>query len=87
MPAGSVLLLDAKGLGRGHFYVNGHDLGRYWPLVPGASRHYYVPLELIKKGTTNMLAVFDELGAPRLATVTFVYSQLELPTQGTQCPP
>jgi hypothetical protein len=87
MPAGSVLLLDAKGLGRGHFYINGHDLGRYWPLVPGASRHYYVPLELIEEGSANnTLTVFDELGAPQLATVTLVFSQLELPARGAQCP-
>jgi hypothetical protein len=86
MPAGSVLLLDAKGLGRGHFFINGHDLGRYWPLVPGASRHYYVPLELIQEGSANTLTVFDELGAPQLATVTFVFSQLEVPAPGMECP-
>jgi hypothetical protein len=28
----STLLLDAGGLTRGHYYVNGHDLGRYWTI-------------------------------------------------------
>jgi hypothetical protein len=30
----TVYVFDANGLGRGHIYVNGFDIGMYWPLVP-----------------------------------------------------
>ena len=83
MPSDSVLLLDAKGLSRGHFYVNGHDLGRFWPLVNGSTRHYYVPLDVLLDSTPNVLTVFDELGAQDISTVRFVYARLELPLNET----
>jgi hypothetical protein len=33
VPADAVLLLEVTGLSRGHFWVNGHDLGRIWPAI------------------------------------------------------
>ena len=33
------LLVDLRGFGRGHFYINGHDGGRYW-LVQGKGSQY-----------------------------------------------
>ena len=51
------LLLDAQGLSRGHFYVNGHDLGRYYMIHSCANaslcplqfsqRFYYIPREVL----------------------------------------
>jgi hypothetical protein len=32
-PGSSALVLDVGGLGRGHAYVNGFDIGRYWTIL------------------------------------------------------
>ena len=81
-----MLLLDAVGLGRGHFYVNGQDLGIYWPQEGiSGTRRYYIPLELLRNDkANNTLVVFEELGA-RVQTLQLVYSQMEQPAPGTPC--
>jgi hypothetical protein len=83
-----VLLLDALGLTRGHFYVNGHDLGRFYTIADNhgelSQRYYYIPEDvLVAPGQVNELVLIDELGAtaaPRLVT-----SRLELPTDSSGC--
>jgi hypothetical protein len=83
----ATLLLDAAGLTRGHLYVNGHDLGRYWT-IGALERYYYVPLDtLAPAGQPNVLVVFDELGADpaAVARVTLVVGTLVLPEAGSSC--
>ena len=87
-PPSLSLLFDAGGLSRGHFYVNGHDLGRYF-LFPGQdnTRYYYVPMDTLNPpGHPNTIVVIDELGAPSLATVNLVLSSLAVPDPGMACP-
>jgi hypothetical protein len=92
VPADAALLLEATGLSRGHFWVNGHDLGRIWPSIgadgadQGTSQHYYIPQDTLVAGE-NTFVVFDELGAPLLEHVRLVIAELEMPLDGKQCPP
>ena len=69
--AGSVVVLDASGLGRGHAFINGFDIGMYWPVVPVAKggtttsqRYYHIPPDCLRTGA-NTLLVLEEAGAPR----------------------
>jgi hypothetical protein len=92
VPVGAALLLEATGLSRGHFWVNGHDLGRIWPAIGadgvdmGTSQHYYIPQDTLVAGE-NTFVVFDELGAPLLDHVRLVVAALEMPLGGGRCPP
>jgi hypothetical protein len=94
-PAGvelaSVLNLDAVGLSRGTFWVNGHNLGRYWskscgaacphpPCPSGAApvpcqRYYSIPFDYLKE-EKNVLTVLDEMGATDLAKTGFAVSSI-----------
>ena len=73
------LLLDPAGMGRGHCYLNGVDLGRYYPAAPGAATSglggmLYLPPSLLED--TNVLVLGEELGARRPAAVRVVLSTL-----------
>ena len=73
------LLLDPSGMGRGHCYLNGVDLGRYYPAAPGAATSglggmLYLPPSLLED--TNVLVLGEELGARRPAAVRVVLSTL-----------
>eukprot|EP01046_Picozoa_sp_COSAG06_P002329 COSAG06_NODE_82_length_25183_cov_133.214240_7_plen_155_part_00 len=60
-----VLKLDALGLSRGHFYVNGHDLGRYYTIGIGAdpesssemTQRYYCESEPVSVCTASFLLI------------------------------
>jgi len=73
LAAGEVLLFDATGLGRGHFYLNGKDMGRYWLLDMNdgsgkPTQHLYsIPLDWLQE--SNLLTLGEVLGAtnPSLA--------------------
>ena len=76
------VLLDLYGMSRGHFSVNGHDLGKYW-LINGPSgrptqRYYHVPVSVLRFGTgaTNTLVLGDELGAPNASAPRIVFSSM-----------
>jgi len=68
LPSNSVLLLDAIGLGRGHAFFNGFDLGRYWTLVMNdgsgkpTQRLYLIPQDVIVVGK-NVLTLIEVSGA------------------------
>lgn len=49
--------LDPTGWGKGVLYVNGFNLGRYWPLV-GPQITVYVPKDLLKTGK-NTIAMLE----------------------------
>ncbi len=50
--------LDMRGWGKGHVWINGHNLGRYWDIGP--QQTIYVPAPWLKKGK-NSIVVFEEL--------------------------
>lgn len=53
--------LDAKSLGKGAIWVNGHPLGRFWNIGP--QRTLYLPGVWLHKGQ-NEVVVFDLYGKP-----------------------
>jgi len=68
LAANEGLLLDANGLGRGHAYFNGLDLGRYWTILMNdgsgnpTQRYYHIPSDLVVVGT-NVLTLSEIEGA------------------------
>lgn len=78
--AGHTLLLNLDGMGRGHIYLNGMDLGRYWLIEVNGVRvqqYYFIPPDLIQD--TNMLTLVEELGAPDPSKVALVESTMVVP--------
>ena len=74
------VLIDMKGAGRGHVYVNGLDLGRYWLVEVGGAtvqRYYAVPMDWLQ--ADNTLTILEEGGATDLSTVAIGYSSVEIP--------
>ena len=74
------LFLDIT-TGRGHFWLNDHDLGRYWNITRGETptytqRYYFLPNEyLYTNGHLNELRLFNSLGGDHSPT-QLVLSQL-----------
>lgn len=50
------IYLDTIGWGKGVAFVNGFNVGRYWPLV-GPQRTLYVPRELLHYGVNDVTLV------------------------------
>lgn len=46
--------LDTTGWGKGAAFVNGHNLGRYWPLV-GPQMTLYVPAPYLRTGENELI--------------------------------
>lgn len=46
--------LNTDGWGKGVAYVNGHNLGRYWPIV-GPQMTLYVPAEFLIDGKNSLV--------------------------------
>ena len=79
--AGNSLLLDLTGMGRGHIYLNGMDLGRYWLVeVSGVpvQRYYFIPPDFIQD--KNLLTLVEELGAPDPSRPALVECGLMVPS-------
>ena len=78
-----VLLLDigASGMNRGHFYLNGEDLGRYWSIdVPAGvpvQRYYFLPPDLIQE--SNLLVLVDEVGGCDTSSLAIVHTYMVVP--------
>jgi len=74
---GEVLLLKiTQGVGRGHFYLNGHDLGRYYSILmnDGSGREtqsmYVIPRQWMNLyGLDNVLTLGEVLGASDLPSI------------------
>ena len=80
------VLLDPAGMSRGHFYLNGADLGRYYPAAPGAATAglggmLYLPPSLLEH--TNVLVLGEVLGAVQPTAVRIVLSTLAPPAPKT----
>jgi len=81
LPAGAAVSLNATGLARGHFFVNGRDAGRYWNIARNDGRGrtqtlFHIPADWLNAGQENTIAVIDTLGAPSPADVTLTVSTL-----------
>jgi len=67
------LFLDIP-TGRGHIWLNGHDLGMYWNITRGdttdySQRYYLLPFDyLYVNGTLNELLLFNTLGGGHSST-------------------
>lgn len=61
--------LDPTGWGKGVAFINGFNLGRYWPLV-GPQITLYVPNQLLKTGL-NTIALLELQMAPESGVVSF----------------
>ncbi|XP_055849556.1 beta-galactosidase [Episyrphus balteatus] len=61
--------IDPRGWSKGIVFVNGENLGRYWPTV-GPQITLYVPKEVLKTGT-NHIVMIEYLNAPESGEVTF----------------
>lgn len=61
--------MDPTGWGKGVVYINGFNLGRYWPLV-GPQITIYVPKEILRVGT-NKITMLELQMAPESGQVTF----------------
>jgi beta-galactosidase len=53
--------LDTRGWGKGHVWVNGHHLGRYWKIGP--QQTLFVPAPWLRRGS-NEVVVLDAEGGP-----------------------
>ena len=74
------LLLDLAGMGRGHIYLNGMDLGRYWLTKVDdvvVQRYYFIPPDILQG--SNLLTLIEELGAPNPGQVALVTSTMVVP--------
>ncbi|XP_059620871.1 beta-galactosidase-like [Phlebotomus argentipes] len=62
--------LDTSGWGKGVAFVNGHNLGRYWPLA-GPQITLYVPKEFLLEGQ-NSLVLLEYQHSPEERSVALV---------------
>ena len=61
---------DAEGWGKGFIFVNGFNVGRYWPLV-GPQITMYIPKDLLKHGR-NVIEVVELQKFPTNLRLSFV---------------
>ena len=74
------VLLDLTGMGRGHAFVNGHDIGHYWLIEGGDSGYptqslYHVPQDWLVDGD-NSLTLIEELGGDPTAVQVLISQML-----------
>lgn len=60
---------DTTGWGKGVLFVNGFNLGRYWPLV-GPQITMYIPAALLKPGV-NTFVILEQQKVPSDYTINF----------------
>jgi hypothetical protein len=78
------LNLNALGLSRGRFFVNGFDLGRYWSKLCGSTyacqQYYSIPGDLLNEGpNANVLTILDLEGVADISLVDMQLSVLSPP--------
>ena len=75
---GYTLLLDLQGMGRGYFFLNGFNMGRYWLNVVGGEyvqRYYFLPQSMLKE-KMNLLTLLEDVGANSPERVQLVQSTM-----------
>ena len=75
------VLIDMSGFTRGHAFINGHDIGRYW-LIEGddgkpTQSLYHIPPDWLVAGGVNTLTVLEEVGSADPSRVRLYVSQLQ----------
>jgi len=81
-PAEKALFFDIT-RGRGHLWLNGIDLGRYWNITRGDSddysqRYYFLPQDyLYSDGKRNQLVLFDAFGNNHKESTRLLFSWVE----------
>lgn len=60
---------NCTGWGKGFVFINGFNLGRYWPLA-GPQITMYIPRDLLKVGQNSFVVIEQQL-APLNVEVTF----------------
>ena len=76
------VLIDLTGFMRGHCYINGHDIGRYWliPTSDGLPTQllYHIPPDWLNwgEGAINTVTVLEELGSVDPSLVRVYVSQM-----------
>ena len=60
---------DCTGWGKGFIFINGFNLGRYWPLV-GPQITMYIPKDLLKTGH-NVIMIVELQNAPTNGEMKF----------------
>ena len=75
------VLIDMTGFTRGHAFINGHDIGRYW-LIEGDDKHptqslYHIPPDWLVQDGMNTLTVLEEVGSVDPSRVRLFVSQLQ----------
>lgn len=77
------VMLNASSLGRGHVYINGQDIGRYWNLAPSAGalptqQLYQIPQDWFNyfDDKKNLITIFEEIGATSIAQVGIYLAHL-----------
>ena len=76
------VLIDMSGFTRGHAFINGHDIGRYW-LIAGRDGQptqslYHIPQDwLSSNNQTNTLTIIEEVGMVDATKVGLYVSQLQ----------
>ena len=69
--------------GRGHLWLNSHDLGRFWNITRGdtdkySQQFYFLPPDLLEAdGSVNKIVFFDALGSDLRTSTTLILSHLE----------
>jgi beta-galactosidase len=64
--------LDTTTWGKGHVWINGHHLGRFWRIGP--QQTLYVPASWLKKGKNEVMVL--EVDTPRRTTLRGLKSQI-----------
>jgi hypothetical protein len=83
LPPAAACLLNLTGMGRGHAFVNGHDIGRFWLLPRNdgsglpSQRFYHVPPDwLAEPSALNELVLFEDEGARDVSLVGVAVSRM-----------
>jgi hypothetical protein len=88
MKSNDVILLQFASEGftensRGHFYLNGFDLGRYYGVSVNSKKvqsNYFIPNDLIQD-KDNLFVYIDEAGSTHPSLISFVSTHMEVPKQ------
>jgi beta-galactosidase len=68
---GAFTYFDGSNLGKGQFFLNGYNVGRYWPSA-GPEISIYVPGVFFKNNTLNQIALINFESAAPSKTLNFV---------------
>jgi len=82
VPKGAALLLSGIGLNRGHYYINGYDLGRYWMILRNdgsntpTQTYYTIPQDLLSENGQNLLTLLAVLPIQDITKLDLVTAQM-----------